>query len=313
MGRHVMRTMGHFTNYLEAMAHNHPEVAAYCQKGISALASAARVYFYVEATATGALLGAPLGPGGMIAGGALGFTAAMATEEAMAMGVEKGLEVTSDFAASFGEDAYEALQFKNTIYKLGEYGTKAALLAGLRTKITSARNAKSIPKGSSESGILPGLNLSSSHISQSMALGDLNSYKFQSKIFDKNIRWKAPDQGTGQTYKVYQRNDIDWNMVRTGGDKRFIGKTNAEAARQAGLAPQLDNSNFSTLHHIGQNSQGPLVEAATRYHGIGKPGQHILHNQFGRNKPNPEFPIDRLKFELDTKKYWKDRINEHKN
>ena len=30
-------------------------------------------------------------------------------------------------------------------------------------------------------------------------------------------------------YEVFRRNDIDWNHVRTSGDKRFIGKTNAES------------------------------------------------------------------------------------
>jgi hypothetical protein len=57
-------------------------------------------------------------------------------------------------------------------------------------------------------------------------------------------------------------------MKRTSGDKRFIGKTNEEAAK-AGLPPQLSDGNFATLHHLGQNSRGPLVEASTRYHGVG--------------------------------------------
>lgn len=114
-----------------------------------------------------------------------------------------------------------------------------------------------------------------------------------SKVFDSKSKWTATrPKGTQQTYEVFKRNDIDWNHVRTSGDKRFIGKTNAEAA-SSGLAPQLTDGGFATLHHIGQDSRGPLAEASTRYHGVGKYGQDILHSQFGKSKPNPSFPIDR--------------------
>lgn len=50
---------------------------------------------------------------------------------------------------------------------------------------------------------------------------------------------------------MLHRNDIDWDKVRTGGNKDFIGKTNAEDARRRGLAPQLDDGNFATLYHLG--------------------------------------------------------------
>ena len=97
-------------------------------------------------------------------------------------------------------------------------------------------------------------------------------------------------------------------MIRTAGDKRFIGKTNADAAAK-GLAPQLSDGNFATLHHIGQDSRGALAEASTRYHGVGKYGQDILHSQYGRSTPNPYYPIDRKKFGIDTREYWKWRVN----
>lgn len=51
-------------------------------------------------------------------------------------------------------------------------------------------------------------------------------------------------------------------MIRTSGDKNFIGKTNAEAAGK-GLSPQLSDGNFSTLHQIGQDSRGAIAEAST--------------------------------------------------
>ena len=129
------------------------------------------------------------------------------------------------------------------------------------------------------------------------------------KVFaDEPISWTATrPKGTQQTYEVFQRNDINWDLNRTAGDKRFIGKTNAEAA-DAGIAPQLNDGNFATLHHLGQDSRGGLVEASTRYHGVGMYGQDILHSQYGKNVPHPEFPIDRQKFGIDTREYWKLRV-----
>jgi hypothetical protein len=138
------------------------------------------------------------------------------------------------------------------------------------------------------------------------------SYKFKSvsgKYHETPIEWTAP-VGTQQTYKVFQRTDIDWHQVRTDGPLGFRGKTNLEAAL-AGKAPQLPDGNFATLHHLGQDSRGGLVEASTRYHGVGKPGQDVLHSQFGRSKPNPEYPIDRPKFNQDTAAYWKERVRDY--
>jgi len=128
-------------------------------------------------------------------------------------------------------------------------------------------------------------------------------------VFSKKpIKWKATrPKGTLQNYDVFQRNDINWKRVRTGGDRRAIGLTNEEAARRYGLAPELDDGSFATLHHLGQDSRGGLVEASTRYHGVGKPGQDILHSQFGRNQPHPDFPIDRQRFDVDTREYWRFR------
>ena len=123
------------------------------------------------------------------------------------------------------------------------------------------------------------------------------------------VSWTAP-VGTKQTYKVFQRTDIDWNRVRTGGPLEYKYKTNLEAAK-AGKSPQLNDGSFATLHHLGQDSRGGLVEASTRYHGVGKSGQDILHRQFGRSKPNPKFPIDRSKFNQDAAAYWKDRVKNY--
>ncbi len=132
----------------------------------------------------------------------------------------------------------------------------------------------------------------------------------ESGFSDTPITWTAVrPRGTRQTYEVIQRTDINWKRIRLGGDQRGIGLTNDEAARRFGLAPELDDGNFATLHHVGQDARGPLVEVSTRYHGVGKPGQDILHSQFGRCQPHPTRPIDRRAFDVDTREYWRWRGN----
>jgi len=128
----------------------------------------------------------------------------------------------------------------------------------------------------------------------------------------KTTIWKAP-KGTKQTYKVHQRNDIDWDMVRTSGPMRFRGKTNREAAL-AGKPPELPDGNFVNLHHIGQNSKGALVEASTKYHNTSnKKAFRSLHNQHGVNKKHPEFPVKHDKYwKADVKSYWQGRAQNAK-
>jgi hypothetical protein len=129
------------------------------------------------------------------------------------------------------------------------------------------------------------------------------------EIFTQRVEWTATrPRGTGQTYQVIQRNDIDWTLKRTDGPADFVGKTNAEAAAK-GYAPQLSDGNFATLHHVGQDSRGALAEASTRYHGVGKSGQDALHSLYGKNAPHPVYPIDRRAFNVDTREYWKWRLD----
>nr|WP_261764723.1 RHS repeat-associated core domain-containing protein [Paenibacillus xylanexedens] len=95
------------------------------------------------------------------------------------------------------------------------------------------------------------------------------------KYFTRSVEYNAGKDGTGFTYKVYQRNDIDWNMVRTTGARKGRGLTNAEAAAKRGLAPILDDAgSVATLHHSQQKGIGPLFEASSRYHNISKKKKH---------------------------------------
>ncbi|MFQ9546321.1 MAG: HNH/ENDO VII family nuclease [Clostridium sp.] len=116
--------------------------------------------------------------------------------------------------------------------------------------------------------------------------------------------------GTGITYKVFQRNDIDWDMLRSKGAKKGRGLTNAEAAERYGLAPILDaDGNIATLHHSQQHSVGPLFEASTRYHNISNAKRAPLHPYKGQLNPfNPMSEEVRKAFQkVDSIEYWKAR------
>ncbi|WP_454054444.1 hypothetical protein [Clostridium sp. Marseille-Q7071] len=69
-------------------------------------------------------------------------------------------------------------------------------------------------------------------------------------VFGKSVSFNAGEEGTGITYKVFQRNNIEWYMMRTTGAKKGRNLTKAQAAERYGLAPILDEAgNVATLHH----------------------------------------------------------------
>ncbi|MDA2565158.1 hypothetical protein [Bacillus cereus] len=148
--------------------------------------------------------------------------------------------------------------------------------------------------------------------------GDDSTYRHlkdyeSNTYFTRSVEYNAGKEGTGFTYKVYQRGDIDWNMVRTKGAKKGRGLTNAEAASKYGLAPILDDAgSVATLHHSQQKGVGPLFEASTRYHNISNAKRPPLHPYKG--KLNPFYPMDeptRKAFQkVDSINYWKTRGNE---
>uniref|UniRef100_UPI001A9AB21D HNH/ENDO VII family nuclease n=1 Tax=Clostridium sp. D43t1_170807_H7 TaxID=2787140 RepID=UPI001A9AB21D len=129
-------------------------------------------------------------------------------------------------------------------------------------------------------------------------------------VFSKSVSFNAGEGGTGITYKVFQRNDIDWDMLRSTGAKKGRGLTNAEAAERYGLAPILDaDGNVATLHHSQQHSVGPLFEASTRYHNISNAKRAPLHPYKGQLNPfNPMSEEVRKAFQkVDSIEYWKTR------
>ena len=127
--------------------------------------------------------------------------------------------------------------------------------------------------------------------------------------FTRAVEFNAGSEGTGFTYKVYQRNDIDWNIVRTTGAKKGRGLTNVQAAEKYGLAPILNDGYVATLHHSQQRSVGPLFEASTRYHNISNAKKGPLHPYKGQLNPfNPMDSNTRGLFQkVDSIEYWKAR------
>ena len=127
--------------------------------------------------------------------------------------------------------------------------------------------------------------------------------------FTRAVEFNAGSEGTGFTYNVYQRNDIDWNIVRTTGAKKGRGLTNAQSAEKYGLAPILNDGYVATLHHSQQRSVGSLFEASTRYHNISNAKKGPLHPYKGQLNPfNPMDSNTRGLFQkVDSIEYWKAR------
>jgi hypothetical protein len=119
-------------------------------------------------------------------------------------------------------------------------------------------------------------------------------------FFTREVEWTAPSNGTGLTYKVFQR-EIDWDYKPHG------VLSNLELAN-VGRAPfiELDGKPVRlNLHHAEQNAKGPLFELNERSH-------LSVDNESGRlavhpylPKEHPFYPVDRPTFnKVDKPEYW---------
>ncbi|WP_289326295.1 T7SS effector LXG polymorphic toxin [Peribacillus sp. ACCC06369] len=220
------------------------------------------------------------------------------------------------------------------VAKTGAATTKAAAVKG----VTKAKELATIPNllpynpknqlslaGGVPYNVVNGTGLKEQLISmarveseisgQAVDIGTYRHFKEykNNKYFTRIVEYNAGKVGTGFTYKVYQRSDINWDMVRTRGAKKGRGLTNAEASAKYGLAPILDDAgSVATLHHSQQQGIGPLFEASTRYHNISNAKRAPLHPYKG--KLNPYYPMDegtREAFQkVDSINYWKTRGRE---
>jgi hypothetical protein len=257
------------------------------------------------------------------------FGSQVLSQEVIAVVIEHGTEALADHAISYASNEQEATEFAETavwaveaalagatvIGVAGLIKDKAAVSSKLQTtkmdipttakakfsqkqqlRTESSRKISAIAKKKVAAG-------ASQKVSSFKLVREIPTDSTHSGVFHREVEWTAPT-GTKQTYKVVQRNDIDWSMTRTKGSEKHIGKTNLEAALEGGLALQLANGEIVQLHHIQQQSKGPLVEVSETSHGA------TLHETFGNKQQNPELPVDRELFTVEKKSYWKSRAKE---
>jgi len=292
--RESLKKVGTFHTYLTEQAKKYPELTKYLGKAIRAVAESGHVYGYWQAGMTGACMGAGLGPLGAGAGFAGGILTAYGAEKIVETGLHYGIEQSAQWARDQGTSAKESQEFENVIYDSVNLVGNVLAVKGVGKKL---KGAKANPS------LLPAPEKRLLLTDQRKNVSIDKKFSFDPKIFDKNVKWQAP-KGTQQNYTVYQRNDIDWNMVRTKGHPQYTGTTNLEAARK-GIAPQMKDGHLVNLHHIGQNGKGPLVEVSTRLHNKNNPQAFkALHNQF-QGQTHPIHPVQRGSFNKDRTEYWK--------
>ncbi|MFT6635712.1 MAG: filamentous hemagglutinin family protein [Alcanivorax sp.] len=125
------------------------------------------------------------------------------------------------------------------------------------------------------------------------------------QFFKTETSWKAPGNGTGNTYKVYQQ-EIDWGL------EVKPGITNLDLTK-AGRSPFISKEGKLEqiqLHHSRQNANGSLYELSRKSHLKTKSGQgrEAIH-PYG-NQPHPDFPVNRVLFKKEVPQYWMDRAKE---
>ena len=229
-------------------------------------------------------------------------------------GITRGIGTTiahpirsvKEIASAIREKAKEKGESYVGGYILGEVTQTAAAAGAAAAAGKGLKGAKAAKKTKpKKSNGLADVGSKSGTSSELKVIGtyDNNNY------FNRAVEFNAGSEGTGFTYKVYQRNDIDWNMVRTTGAKKGRGLTNAQAAEKYGLAPILNDGYVVTLHHSQQRSVGPLFEASTRYHNISNAKKGPLHPYKGQLNPfNPMDSNTRGLFQkVDSIEYWKAR------
>jgi RHS repeat-associated protein len=158
-----------------------------------------------------------------------------------------------------------------------------------------------------EGGALVGNRISRSLSQGERALGRATQRPQVQSTFQLGTEFHS--NATGNAYTVFRRTDIDWDHIRRAGDVRGRGLSNVEAAERFGLAPQLPDGFFATLHHSQQNAGGPLFEASTRYHNFSTINKGPLH-PYGR-RGHPSNPMGRgpgsrrqLFQDFEVREYW---------
>lgn len=256
------------------------------------------------------------GVGGIVSGAQAGLQVKETVGEATAFAINQIVDVATERYVNSAKTPQERSQFQNAINFFKNSSLSVFGLLGMRhfvkpgpvgkaysTALRKSLESKAVVKD----GVV---YVGKKNVGRIEDMPTIRTFKqptdvalrpeFQSNIFDREVMYQGA--GTGYNYRVYQRNDIDWGLVRTKGSEKFVGKTNFEAA-QHGLAPQLSDGSFVNLHHVGQNGRGPLAEASTNNH------TKSLHSQYGYGNSHPNFPVDHgPQWRKDTMQYWQNRI-----
>ncbi|MFK4320208.1 hypothetical protein ABH946_002913 [Bacillus sp. RC145] len=106
--------------------------------------------------------------------------------------------------------------------------------------------------------------------------GEAKGFKFSSETY-------SPVEYQGR--RIYQRNDIDWDMVDPN-----RGLSNLERV-QMGWAPLGKDGRAINLHHILQQEPGPMVEILQTVY---RKNYRILHGLLEKNKFKRIKPLDKI-------------------
>ena len=142
-----------------------------------------------------------------------------------------------------------------------------------------------------------------------MGTGEHGGFGHTSGSGKSKIFTRVQFEGTARVYgeerdigrRVYQRNDIDFNMT----DRS--GKTNLERM-QEGHAPIGNDGKPVQLHHVIQEENGPVVEIREVTH---REYNRVLHGLVGDGRSFRNNPVLDRQYRNFKSAYWKWRAQQY--
>ncbi|WP_223811610.1 HNH/ENDO VII family nuclease [Bacillus wiedmannii] len=130
---------------------------------------------------------------------------------------------------------------------------------------------------------------------------------FESEVFnlvkiEGKVKIKKVEEPLDISRRMYQRNDIEWNLKDT------KGLTNRQRAK-LGLAPIGKDGYPIELHHLLQEEPGSMVEALRTVH-RGPKNKKILHGLLENGDSFRNNPVLNAQYKKFQSEYWKWRIIE---
>ncbi|MGH0424562.1 HNH/ENDO VII family nuclease [Bacillus pretiosus] len=130
---------------------------------------------------------------------------------------------------------------------------------------------------------------------------------FESEVFnlvkiEGKVKIKKVEEPLDISRRMYQRNDIEWNLKDT------KGLTNRQRAK-LDLAPIGKDGYPIELHHLLQEEPGSMVEALRTVH-RGPKNKKILHGLLENGDSFRNNPVLNAQYKKFQSEYWKWRIIE---